>query len=93
MAVKTQGFTLHKIIEVAPISGYKLSVTFADGSETIHECAPIIEKEGGAFRALADEQLFRTVEVGARGRFIQWAGVNVDLCADALWLEAHEAKG
>ena len=48
--------------------------------------------KGGVFAPLINPELFAQVEVGEGGRWLQWPG-EVDICADAIWSQAHpEAK-
>ena len=82
---------LHRIVRVEPASGYKLLITFDDGGAGLYDCAPLIGA-GGVFRPLADERVFRSVTIGRRGRFIEWKSIDVDLCADALWLDTRETQ-
>lgn len=57
------------------------------GAVTVKDMRPIIAG-GGVFAALADPAVFSQVRVGERGRSLEWPD-EVDLCADALWFEAH----
>ena len=45
-------------------------------------------RQGGIFTPLADPDEFARVAIGPRGRSLRWPG-DIDLCADALWLETH----
>ncbi len=83
---------LNKITEVMPVPRHKLRLTFADNSVVIYDCAPLITADS-IFNQLIDDEVFRSVCVGEHGRFIKWARTKyeLELCADALWIEAHKA--
>ncbi len=82
---------LHTITRVAPDPGGRLQLTYAAGEVVEVDLTPLIRR-GGVFAALADPALFEQVIVGTGGRYVEWPG-EVDLCADALWLAAHEQSG
>lgn len=56
----------HKVKEVYPLPGRGLSVLFADGTTKSYDVNPLIGRFD-AFVALADEELFSSVEVDAGG--------------------------
>ena len=78
---------MHQLISAEPASDYNLRLLYSDGRRFEVDIRPLIEK-GGVFVPLADRELFIQVRVGEGGRFIEWPG-DVDLCADAHWLEAQ----
>jgi hypothetical protein len=61
---------------------------YADTGLVEVDVRPLIEK-GGVFAPLADRTLFAKVRLGDDGRYVEWPG-ELDLCADALWLEGHK---
>ena len=71
---------------------FSVALTWVNGATTTANFRDIIGKGIGV--ALADPALFAKVQVGDRGRSLEWPG-DIDFCADALWFEAHpmEAPG
>ena len=69
---------------------FKLSLTYSDGRTIVSDIQALI-KRGGVFAKLSDPKLFAQVQIGNKGRSIQWSG-EIDLCADALWLESNCEK-
>lgn len=75
---------MRRILEVKPGQGYTLSLLFDDG---VRADIDLSARAGqGVFAAWADLAFFRSVTVGEQGE-LQW-GDNIDLCPDALYLEA-----
>ncbi len=83
---------LNRIKEVVPVSRHKLRLTFADDSVVIYDCAPLITADS-IFNQIADDEVFRSIRVGKRGRFIKWSHAKheLELCAAALRIEPQEA--
>ena len=71
-----------KLISVAPFSGYKLQLKFADGVEGEVDLSHLVGK--GVFSAWADVAAFDAVALGDHGE-VRWND-DIDLCADALYL-------
>jgi hypothetical protein len=61
-------------------------LTWANGETTTHDPQRLCGK--GVFRARRVPAFFAQVRVGDHGRSVEWPG-ELDLCADALWFEAH----
>lgn len=80
---------LRRIRSVTVEPNYALRLTYEDGGTVVVDMAPRIAR-GGVFAALRDCPLFAQVGIGERGRYIHWPG-DIDLCADALWLEGQVA--
>ena len=75
------------IVSAVPApSGCRVFLTWANGETTTHDCQRLSGK--GVFRAFRDPAFFAQVRVGGHGRSLEWQG-ELDLCADALWFEAH----
>jgi hypothetical protein len=72
-----------KIIEVQPLPGYRLHLRYADGVVGDVDLSHLVGK--GVFRAWNDPEAFRRVSIGSGGE-LRWSD-EVDLCADALYLE------
>lgn len=69
--------------------GRHLHLTWADGSATLFDMAPVTA-QGGVFTGFCDPLVLAQVAVGPRGRSLVWPG-DIDLDADALWFDAHPA--
>lgn len=72
-----------KIIKAEPLSGYRLRLHYADGVMGEVDLSHLVGK--GVFRIWADPAAFARVSIGSGGE-VRW-GDEVDLCADALYLE------
>ena len=79
---------LHNIIVEATPNAADLTVAlrWANGAETVKDFRGIAGK--GVFSVLTDPGIFALVQIGARGRSLEWPG-EIDFCADALWFETH----
>lgn len=75
---------MYKVIEVMPQDGYKLLLAFDNGDSGTVDLAPLAGK--GVFAAWIDPEVFRAVQIGPQGE-LAW-GDEIDLCPDALYLEA-----
>jgi hypothetical protein len=74
-----------RVVEVAPLEGFRLSVRFIDGTEgTVNLSGLIGSPRAGVFAPLADQALFNQVfvEHGA----VTWPG-ELDLAPDAMYAE------
>jgi hypothetical protein len=70
---------------------HRLRLVYCGGEAVCVDFAPVIQ-QGGVFAPLAAPAFFAQVRVGAGGRYVTWPG-DLDSCADALWLQAHEPAG
>lgn len=77
---------LHIIRSLAAAPPHGLRLVFDDGAVAEIDLSPLIAS-GGVFQPLARWETFRQARLDARGRAVCWPG-DVDLCADALWMEA-----
>ena len=66
-----------------------VTMTWANGDTTINSFRHLIGR--GVFAVLADPAVFTQVQVGERGRSLEWPS-GIDFCADALWFETHPAE-
>ena len=73
---------MHKINHVEVLKGYKLRLTFADGTEGAVDLSDLAGK--GVFALWNDRSGYEDVRVGDRGE-LRW-GDQIDLCPDALFL-------
>ncbi len=74
-----------RVVEVAPLEGFRLSVRFVDGTEGTVDVSELIRSaRAGVFAPLADQSLFAQVfvEHGA----VTWPG-ELDLAPDAMYTE------
>ena len=71
------------VVDVKPEKDYTLRLWFENGEEGILDMKPYLDR--GIFRALRDEEMFRTVRpfIGT----IQWEN-EADLCPDTVYLES-----
>lgn len=74
-----------RIRDVRPGEGRTVFVTFADGA-TVHVDLASLITPGTVFEVLADDAVFRAVQIGPRGRSFGWPG-GLDLDADALLMD------
>ena len=83
---------LRTIRSADPLPASRIRLVWGDGSNSVVNLAPLLAK-GGVFAFLSEPATFNAVAVGERGRTLVWhdpQGDEIDLCADALWLLAHE---
>jgi hypothetical protein len=71
-------------VNVMPLSGYKVRVTYADGVTGVIDLSDIAGV--GVFGPLKDETFFKKVYVGDHGQ-IAWSD-EIEICPDAAYLEA-----
>lgn len=74
-----------RVIAVAPISRYRLRITFANGEIGIYDCSPLLDF--GVFRELRDESYFRQARV--EGGTVVWPHEQ-DICPDTLYLDSRK---
>ncbi|GEM_PF-356391 len=74
---------------VHPLPDKKLFVTFATGEARIYDCRPLLREE--AFRALADETLFRQVRPDPHGYAVIWSD-EIDLAESEIWVNGQPAE-
>ncbi len=69
-------------------SDYTVEIEWGDGSRSVVDFAPTIEK-GGVFAPLADMDLFvNRLSIGDDGDWLSWPG-DIDFSADSLWYRSH----
>lgn len=76
--------TCATITSVRPMVGYRLHLTFADGTNGTVDLAGDIVGRGGDFASLEDPAYFRRVKVNPELGTIQWPN-EVDYCPDLLY--------
>jgi len=79
-------------VAVRVLSGYRLTVDFADGYSGVVDCtAWLHERATGVAAELRDPARFAEVRVHPDG-FLEWPN-GFDICPDVLYEEAHPAQG
>jgi hypothetical protein len=71
------------LTHVEPLPGYRLRVQYGNGVAGIIDLSHLVGK--GVFQLWNDPESFRRVSIGTGGE-VHWSD-EVDLCADALYLE------
>lgn len=85
---------MHLILSIERLSARALQLQFEDGSSLRKDFSALIA-QGGIFARLADETYWEGVSIADGGRALAWPEqgadpmTGLDLCADALWFEAH----
>ena len=77
--------TYPKVTAVAPLPNKRLRVTFANGVVRTYDCTALLADP--AFRPLADEALFRSVQADPHGYGVVWSDA-LDLSESELWLNS-----
>lgn len=72
-----------KLIHAEPLRGYRLRLTYADGVTGVVDLSHLAGK--GVFQLWNAPEAFGRVSIGSGGE-VRWSE-DVDLCADALYLE------
>ncbi len=72
-----------RLVEAEPLSGYRLRLRYADGVTGVVDLSHLVGK--GVFELWNDPEAFARVSIGSGGE-LRWSD-EVDLCADALYLE------
>ena len=72
-----------KLTHAEPLPGYKLRLQYADGVTGVVDLSHLVGK--GVFQLWNDPEAFGRVSIGTAGELC-WSE-EVDLCADALYLE------
>jgi hypothetical protein len=72
-----------KLTRAEPLSGYRLRLSYADGVTGVVDLSHLVGK--GVFQLWNDPEALGRVSIGTGGE-VRWSD-EVDLCADALYLE------
>ena len=70
------------VIAASPLDGYRLHLTFNDGSQRIFDCLPLIEKYQ-LFAPLRDKEVFNCVSLD--GWTVCWLDGTVDIAPEHLY--------
>ena len=74
---------MFRVVEVTPLEEFKLRLRYSDGVKGAVDLSHLAGK--GVFKVWERAGAFENVSIGSAGE-IRW-GDDVDLCADALYLE------
>ncbi len=77
-----------KLIHAEPLPGYRLRLRYAGGVTGDVDLSHLVGK--GIFQLWNDPDAFGRVSIGTAGE-VRWSD-EVDLCADALYLEITEKQ-
>lgn len=70
------------VIAASPLDGYRLHLTFNDGSQRIFDCLPLIEKYQ-LFAPLRDKEVFNCVSLD--GWTVCWLDGTIDIAPEHLY--------
>ena len=73
-----------RVIDVLPLDGYRLLLSFSNGEKRIYDCSSLLQFE--LFRGLRGSSYFNKVKVC--GGTIVWPN-NENICPDTLYLESE----
>ncbi|MBU4143118.1 DUF2442 domain-containing protein [Patescibacteria group bacterium] len=73
---------MHEIIEVKPLSNYRVWIKFSDGVEGTVDLSELVGE--GVFKAWEDIEFFNSVYIDPESHTIAWKG-GIDLCPDNLY--------
>ena len=81
----------HRIVTVEPLAGHRLRLRYDDGYEGEVDLA-YTRAQGGIMNYIRDAAVFETVHIVEGGHALAWGdpdeGEGIDMCADALRLQA-----
>jgi len=75
------------VIDVKPLDGHRLDLTFGDGLRAVVDLDEVIERFDGVFAPLRDLEYFRQVRVDPEIGTIVWPS-GADLCPSVLYSHA-----
>jgi hypothetical protein len=75
------------IREAKPLTDFSVEITWEEGEVSMLSLHETVAKSG-VFASLSDPKIFGQLKIGEGGRWLEWPG-EVDICADALWYQAH----
>ncbi len=73
-----------RITRARPLEGYRLELTFTDGTVGVVDASRWIVGHGGVFAALNDPAVFAQVSVDPEAGTVVWP-TGADLCPDVLY--------
>jgi hypothetical protein len=72
-----------KILNVEPMAGKKLLVSFNNNIKKIYDCSPLIDDE--IFKPLSNDTFFNSVRADKHGYGVIWSD-ELDLSESELWI-------
>ncbi|MGH8590911.1 MAG: DUF2442 domain-containing protein [Gammaproteobacteria bacterium] len=72
------------VVEVKPLDGHNLELTFKDGLRAVVNMDQVIKRFDGVFAPLNDPEYFRQVRVEPEFGTIVWPN-GADVCPDVLY--------
>ncbi|HLG16940.1 MAG TPA: DUF2442 domain-containing protein [Blastocatellia bacterium] len=72
------------VVDVRPLDGHQLELTFKDGLKAVVDLDRVIRSFEGVFAPLKDPEYFRLVRVDTEIGTIVWPN-GADLCPDVLY--------
>ena len=72
-----------RVVSVAPLNDYKLSLKFTNGEQGLYDCSPLLNF--GVFKELQDKNYFKQVTV-LDGTTV-WPHEQ-DICPDTLYIDS-----
>jgi hypothetical protein len=73
-----------RVTGVRPLDGFRLELTFDDGTQGVLDLEGWLIGVGGVFAPLEDKAFFQQVRVSRETGTIEWPN-GVDLCPDVLY--------
>jgi hypothetical protein len=77
------------VTHAKPMDGYKIKVSFNDGRSGVADVSSLIQQ--GVFKSLADDRVFRQLEVDSELETVTWPG-GLDLAPEYLYFKAFQAE-
>ncbi len=74
---------MHKVLSVKVLEGYRLDLTFDDGTSGLADLHGLVGS--GVFALWNDYRAFQAVKIGDGGELV-WSDA-VDLCPDAMYIQ------
>jgi hypothetical protein len=74
---------MHKVLSVKVLDGYRLDLTFDDGTRGLADLHELVGS--GVFALWNDYRAFQAVKIGDGGELV-WSD-TVDLCPDSLYMQ------
>ncbi|MCX7089128.1 MAG: DUF2442 domain-containing protein [Methylococcales bacterium] len=77
------------VIEPNP-NNYTIKITYIDNVVINAEFKALLEK--GVMTILKNPDIFNSVKIGKKGRYIIWSEYNIDFCAGSLRLKFSQTS-
>ena len=79
-----------RVKSIRPLAGRRLLVAFTGGATRVYDCNPLLAEP--AFKALADEAVFRCARADPHGYGVVWND-DIDLAESELWENGQDVMG